>query len=275
MANIRLIAKNLVDAENGCTVSASPALVTTLPETNLQNQSRSKTSRTTSTASQDWKFSWASAKRYNAIAMRHNFTAAAQQRTRSYTDAAWTTGVVDNAAADCFNPTGLSRLDVFTDADFRIMKNSVRYPSLVTNMQSLNLTTTDASNPDGFMELARVMIGEYFEFAYQLPYGGAAVTVRDMSVQSRTEGGELVTDKRAKFRRWELNAEFCTAADWVELLAIQRYCGYDKELFLDIHPGDDTYLGLYNRAFVKFVDLSALDRYFPSIARTRLILEET
>lgn len=277
MANIRLIVKNIFDT---ATLTESPALVSTLPIANVQRQERNKVARTTSTASQDWKASWATAQRMNAIAIcKSNFTAAAQQRTRTYTDTAWTTGVVDNAAADCLNITSLSRLDVYTDADFAHMKNSVRYPSLVTNMQSLNLSTTDASNPDGYMQISRIFAGEYFEFRYHVPFGGALVTTRDMGTQARMDGGDLVSDKRPKYRRWELNANFCmggaSGSEWQELLAIQRYCGYDKDLFLDVYPGDDTFLGLYNRALVKFVELNPFDRFFADTAQQRLVLEET
>ena len=150
MANLRICARNIFDSAAGCTLSESPALVTTLPAANLQTQQRFKTARSTSTASQDIKATWSSgAQRINFVHQRmHNYTAAAQARVRNYTDTAWTTGVVDNAAADCFAYTGFDRNDVLTEYDFRLLKNSTRYFTLMTTMQSSILTITDAANPD-------------------------------------------------------------------------------------------------------------------------------
>lgn len=272
MPNLRIVAKNIIDS---ATLSASPSLLTTLPETNLQRTERGKTARSTSTASQDWKASWSSAQRVNTVVLwRQNFTSAAQQRTRTYTDAAFSTGTVDNAAANCFAPTGLSRLDSFTDTDFRHLKTSVRYITQENSMQSMNVTTTDASNPDGYQEMSRIFAGEYFEFAYNPPHGGLLMTQADASEQGRMDDGSLVSDKRWKARRLELSPDFMTTADWVELLAIARYAGQDKDVFVDCYPTDDTYLGLYHRGLFKFAAPTTFDRHFYNLARAKLVLEE-
>jgi hypothetical protein len=273
VANLRICARNIIDT---ATMSASPALVTTLPETNLQTQQRFKTARSTSTAAQDAKASWASAQRCNFVHTRmHNFTAAAQKRVRNYTDSAFTTGLIDNAAADCFAYTGFSRNDVFTEADFRLLKNSTRYFTLMSTLQSMNITYTDAANPDGYFDISRIFAGEYFEFAYQVPFGGDALTFEDFGTQTRMDDGSLVTDKGPKARKLDLSAEFCSAADWAELLALLRYAGKDKDIFVSLYPGDGTYLEAYWQGLYKLADVGAFSRYFPTLARSKLTLIET
>ena len=273
MPNLRIGFRNIFDS---ATLTESPALLTTLPIANLQKQERFKTGRSTSTASQDWKASWATAQRFNYIFLRmHNFTAAAQQRTRTYTDTAWTTGVVDNAAANCFAYTGHDVNDVLTEADFRLLKNSARYITLISNLQSLNLTTTDAANPDSYMEISRVFGGEYFEFAFNPPYGGAPLSFEDFSTQAQAQDGSVVSDKGPKGRRLELSAEWMTTADWAALLAGIRYAGKDKDIFVSLYPTDGTYLETYHQGLFKVAEASPFDRHMPNLAKTRLTLIES
>ena len=273
MANLRIGWRNIFDV---ATLTASPALVTTLPETNLQKQERFKTARSTSLASQDWKASWSSAQRFNYVFMRmHNFTAAAQQRTRTYTDSAFTTGLVDNVAANCFGYTGFSVNDVLTEADFRLLKNSARYLSLITNLQSLNLTTTDAANPDGHMEISRLFGGEYFEMSYNIPYSDAQFLFEDFSTQSRVYDGSVISDKGAKGRKILLRNELCAPADWNALLSGLRSVGKDKDFFISILPENGTYLEAYFQGLVKVADAGMFDRHFVGIARLPITLIES
>lgn len=272
MPKMRLIVGNSWDA---ATLSASPALAAGFEEKYLQYQDRTLRARSTSTASQDWKAAWAVGQPVDAVALLgFNFTAAAQARMRGYTDAAFSTGLVDNAAADCFNISGLSRLDDITSPDFRHLKNHVRYVTAMSSMQSLNITTTDAGNPDGFQEIGRVFVGKYFEFTYDADFGGDAFSNRDLTTQGRQGDTTLLSSKRGKFRRWALKQSMMPKADWEELLSISRYCGQDRDLVLDAYPNDNTRTGLYSRALVKFVEPSEMVSQFYNAWDARLTLEE-
>lgn len=273
MANLRICVRNIFDT---ATLSASPALVTTLPETNLQYQERYKTARSTSTASQDLKASWASAQRLNFVHLRgHNLTAAAQTAQPTYSDSAWTTLIAANAAANCFDYSGFARDDVLTEADFRLIKNSTRYHTLVTTLQSLKVTITDAANPDGFFDISRLYGGEYYEFAWNPRFGGAPLTIEDYGSQQRAYDGSLISDKGAKGRRLELTQDSLTTTDWPVLLSMLRFAGLDKDIFVSLFPGDGTYLEPYYQGLFKLQAPSAFDRHLPTIAQTRLVLVES
>lgn len=275
MANIRFLFRNLVNADN-VTVTASPALVTTLPEANLQKQERNKTARSTSTASQDFKFSWATAQTVNMIALRrHNLTAAAQLAAPTYSDTAWTTAIDTNAAANCFAYTGFDANDVLTEDDFRLLKNSGRYLTSRANVQSMKATVTDASNPDGYFDVSRIFIGKYFEMAYQIPYSGAPLVMDDAGTQSRMDDGSLVTDKRYKMRKLEINQDYCTTADWAALEAGIRYAGKDKDIWISVFPGDGTHLECYYQGAFKFTSMPQFDLNRPTLAGVRMMFEET
>lgn len=273
MANIRFGFRNIFDT---ATLTASPALITTLPEANLQKQERFKTARSTSLASQELRASWATAQRLNYVHLRmHNLTAAAQLAHPTYSDSAFTTLIAANAAANCFDYSGFARNDVLTEADFRLLKNSTRYLTLATTVQSAKVTIADAANPDGYFDASRIFGGEYFEMAYQLPYGGAVLTFDDFGTQDAAHDGSVISDKGAKGRRLELSQDFCQAADWAELLAGSRYAGKDKDIFVSIYPGDGTYLEPYHQGLFKFAAPSGFDRHMYGIAQTKLTLIES
>lgn len=273
MANLRFLFRNLADE---ATLSASPALVTTLPETNLQFQERFKTARSTSLASQELRLSWPSAQSIDTACVRmHNFTAAAQIAHPTYTDSAWATPKDTNAAANCFAYTGFDALDVLTDADFRLLKNSSRDLTLRTDIQSMKFTITDAANPDGYFDVSRLFVGKRFELAYNPPEGGVPMTFVDSSTQGRMDDGSLVSDKRAKYRRIELSQEWMSSADWAAMLAGIRRVGRDKDFWVSVFPGDGTYMEAYFQGAFKLVDGGAFDRHLYGLARTRIVLEET
>jgi len=277
MANLRICARNIFDTAAGCTLSASPALVTTLPESNLQTQQRFKTARSTSTASQDIKATWSTgAQRFNFLHTRmHNFTASAQLALPTYSDTAWTTSIAANAAANCFDYTGFDRNDVLTETDFRLLKNSTRYVTLITTLQSLIARYTDAANPDGYFDISRLYGGEYREFAYNVPDGGEALTFDDFSTQQRMDDGSLVTDKGQKARVIELAHDFMTSADWAFVLSILRSAGKDKDIFVSLYPSDGTYLEAYWQGLFKLANPGAFSRHRYGLAQTKITLIET
>lgn len=275
MPNIRFGFRNIFDVDQGCTLTASPALVATMNEANLQRQERFRMARSTSLATQDIKASWLVPKRFNYLFTKmHNYTVAAQERIRTYTDSAWTTGQIDNAAANCFAYTGHDVNDVVTEADYRLLKNSVRYVTLVAAMQSLIQSLTDPANPDGVFEISRLHGGEYWEMAYNPPYGGATLTFEDFSTQDMAHDGSLISAKGPKRRRLEINASFCAEADWKKLLAMCRMAGKDRDIFVSLYPGDGTYLEAYHHGLWKLQEITAFDRHVYGLAQQRLIFIE-
>ena len=270
---LTFIFRNLADS---ATITASPALVAGLPEGNLKYQERNKTARSTSLAAQTYQFSWTADQNVDAIAVKGaNFTAAATLAAPTYSDSAFTTAIDANGAANCFAYTGFDANDILADADFRILKNSLRLLTNRTNVRSMKATIADAANPDGYIEASRFYIGKSLELAYSVPFGGAILTVDDLSVQSVMDDGSIITDKRAKRRKLELSAQYVDKTEWAALLAAFRYCGLDKDFFVSVSPGDGTAVEAYYQGGFKFAAPSAFDRHFPGGAQAKLTLIET
>ena len=250
---------------------------TTLPVTNLGKPTeRGRTARTTSLASQDVKLAWASNQKANMVAItRHNLTTAATLRTLGYSDAAWTSGILDTTALTAFSTSGLNTdIDVYTERDFQHLKSSVQYFAEVTNLQSLIARIADAANPDAYMEANRLMVGKYFEVTYNPPFGSVELQQVDASVMGRADDGTQVVDKRAKWRRFTVRLDFVHDDDLDDLLALERYLGTDKETWISLYPGAGGAKELYNQMACRIVDSPSMNPNQVGVHANSITFEE-
>lgn len=274
MANLRILTRNIADT---AVITASPAMSTTLPVTNLGKPTeRGRTARTTSLASQDVKLAWASNQKANMVAItRHNLTTAATLRTLGYSDAAWTSGILDTTALTAFSTSGLNTdIDVYTERDFQHLKSSVQYFAEVTNLQSLIARIADAANPDAYMEANRLMVGKYFEVTYNPPFGSVELQQVDASVMGRADDGTQVVDKRAKWRRFTVRLDFVHDDDLDDLLALERYLGTDKETWISLYPGAGGAKELYNQMACRIVDSPSMNPNQVGVHANSITFEE-
>lgn len=278
MPNIRILTRNIAETAE---ISASPALVATLPERHLQLPTeRARVARTTSLASQDIKLAWGSAQKANGIAVaRHNFTTAGTLRHLGYSTDDWTGGtIVDTTALAAFSTAGLNTdIDVYTEADFAEYRNTVQYFTAVTTLQSFISRWADGSpaNGDGYLQATKLFLGTWFEFGYNPPFGGASMSPKDFSKADRAYDGTHQADKGAKARRFVMQARFINEADLPTVLAIARYLGTDRETFIDLYPESATAKGLYNRFPCRLVEVPDFDPHFVGLHGAQFVFEET
>lgn len=269
MPNIRVIAPNRFDTG---TLTCSPTENASFPVANLTNARRDTRLRTSGVSAQSIRATWATNQKIQGVALtRHNLTAAATWQVRLYSDAAWTTLIsgFDSGSITAFDTTGMTDLDDIADASFRGYKNSVVwFATAATTVRSMQITLTDAANPDGYLEAVRVVAGpvyeppgtENFEFGYPL-------LPRDDATQTRSLGGSLDSsinvasiDRELQF---ELRLMSQTTRDWWYDLARTR--GLRGEFFLSLHPADASKrLERDFQMLAKFTDLSGFER--PSVA---------
>jgi hypothetical protein len=258
MANFRILPVNIVDL---ATVTDNPAMLATLPVTNAARQTeREKTARTTGLASQDLKLTWAANRRSNMLAAtRHNLTTAGTLRGLGYSDAAWTTGILDTGALAAFDTTGLdTQRDDYTARDFRGLKTTVLYHALQTTLRSAIARMTDGANPDGYMEITRLWMGEYFEAGYNPAYGALTMQPMDASTSERADDGTHLVNKLWRARKLTVDMAYIEDADVPSWLAIARLLGLSTECFIDIFPGVATAEGLYHRGAFRVVQVPSM-----------------
>lgn len=239
MSNLRLIAVNDVDS---ATLSASPAVLSTLPASNLQLPERAKVVRTSSTAAQDIKGTWSAAKVVSGCALvRHNLTSSATWRLRLYSDAAWTTLVYDSGAMVATPAKALGELiwgveplgvTVFTGwgqafSDHYFAPISAR---------SFTLTLTDAANPDGYLQASRLFLGYTLEPEANCDWG-LKLSWKESSKLSRTDGGSLRVDPYQPYRTLDFNLNWLTSGDRARFLDVFRAAGRRLDVWISVFPG--------------------------------------
>lgn len=282
-ANARILARNLWDtATLSDGNSGSNAWLSSggLALTNTQQPTeRGRTARSTNvSASAIIKATWGSAQSGNMLAAtRTNLTTSGTARRQIYSDAAWTTQVEDSTALAPFSTAGLDTgIDVYTEADWRGLRNTAYYFTALRSVQSITNTYADASNADSYIELTRIFFGKYFEFTYNPPQGGLDMTPMDASVAVRADDGSHIVDRKWRARKIVIRLDWIPdATDLASLLAIARYLGKGGECWLDIYPDDTGAKGIYNRGAFRLTDSPTFNTHQYGFHKNTMTFEET
>lgn len=245
MSNLRIITPNDGDA---ATLSASPALVATLPQANLQDVSRAKVARTTSTALQYYSGTWTTPRIISAAAIvRHNLTSAATWRLLLYSDAALTAVVYDSGNVVACPPKALGDIEWGVDAlgaslfsDWALAFSSMFFSP--TTAQGFIIAVTDAANPAGYFEISRLFMGRYLSADYNFDWGFGLQWIED-TTQQRTDGGTLRSDASEPRRRMSFRLSALSASDRPKALEWARKSGLRLDSFISLFPADATALG--------------------------------
>lgn len=277
MAYIRFLFDNIVDA---ATVTADPAADSAFPVTNLQLATeRERVFRSTSTAQQDVKLTWAANQIANvAWETRNNATTSGTRQPRLYSDAAWSVNTAAPTASAAFVTSGLDVLDqnTYLQPDFRHLKHSVVYFTERSDIRSMIWRMADAANPDGYHEATKLLIGKYRELTYNPQVGDVELTQMSGDSGSRADDFSHIVDVGGKARRLVLNLAYVHEDnDQKWLLALGRYCGTNKEFGIDCYPGDDSADGIYNRMVGRLVSHPTGGPVQYGVQRGTLVFEET
>lgn len=274
---LRILTRNLVDT---ATLYAVPAFVATLPETFLQRQTERGRYASTNAGvlAADLHLLWSSDQKVNCVGYtRTNLSTAATIRNQVFQGGSPSSRVYDSTALTAFSTSGLDTdIDVYTEADFRLLRSTLQYFPTLTNMQELVSTVTDTVlNTDGVLQLGRMWAGKYFEFSYHAPYGNLDLQVVDLSKGSRADDATHIVDKKGKFRRVVLRLDLIPDADLPSVLALSRYLGTDKECLLDLYPGLGGAKELYGRMACRQVDSPVFNPWQVGLHKNTMTFEET
>lgn len=276
-ANLRIIAINEVDS---ATLSASPALVATLPVTNLQDAARAKVARTTSLATQMIYGNFAGVKNISAMALvRHNLTAAATLRLKLYSELNQAgTLVYDSGVLALGDVMGWGEFVHGVDPwgaelflDWPVKWKDVFFTEV--QAQSFSLQIDDPANTDGFMQAARLFIGAAFEPSTNMSWG-FRWGWNERTDQERTEGGSLRSDAGEPYRTVRLSLDFLPDGEREQMGNILRYVGLRKDFFFSGFP---QAAGAKERDFAgsfKIVRMPDIEGAFAGNSRTELVIEE-
>lgn len=170
-----------------------------------------------------------------------NLTEAATIRVRGYANAADSAPLFDTGAVEaCPAPPlelwgwGVERLgsNAFAYGGGTYGRVWIPTPGAVTK---LVVDLVDPGNPAGYLELSRLVCGDYWEPAENPDYG-VPITPVDTSKHVRTESGDLVTDTGTRSRKHSLNLSAMSPADRSVLWGIVQRNGMRAPLLFSLYP---------------------------------------
>lgn len=251
MNNLRILGRNRIEEAS---VSESPSAIATLPATNLLLPTEhGRGARSSTLASQQFTFSWASDQNVNMVAVtRHNIGVAGTIAAVLYDT--YPTVLHDTTPLPGFSTSGLDTEldDNIADYDFAMLKNWVSYFDLQDAVDSIEVTLNDPANADGYLEATKVFAGKYFELTYNP--GGVEFSMPDSSVGSFAEDKTHIVDRGAIHREVVINLEAIpNDSDLKTLLALSRRLGLHGECWLDPYPHNTDAMGIYARGAYRLV----------------------
>jgi hypothetical protein len=204
--------------------------VATLPAENAQDPLVDNVYRSTGDTAEWLKFNLGSAKSLNNVALiNHNLTTSASNiivegngsdswatPTFSQTFSAWETGETDSG-----------------------LKTIVRniFLSSTPSLQWWRIRLEDPTNPDGYIEIGRVMGGEYFE-AEQNYNSGYKQEIVDLSHKTQV-GSYRTIDRRGKYNEIRCNISYISSADkFDEWLTMFQAVGITDDVVMCLDPSD-------------------------------------
>ena len=232
MSNMRLIIDNVHD--NAALTATSEAL----PVAYTQRSGRAYPWRSADTATQVIEATLMGLEYLDAVVLyRHNLSASAPVKIEllNGADVVYDTGV--QSAAELILPP-LLRLGVDpwgASYNDKIPVSVQPYwikPNFATGYR---VTITDPTNPDGYIQVGRVIAGLSFSPRYNFRYGVKLEWVEQVE-HRRTEGGSLRSVGEGLARRLTLDLSYLSEADRTTLTTELVKRGKGADIFISLYP---------------------------------------
>jgi len=172
-------------------------------------------------------------------ALLGNFSPTATIRVRLYSDTAGTTLVLDTgtvlacpaAAISLRGWTAAQSASAYAYGGGAFAR--IWFPQ--TSFQKFVIDIVDTSNLQGYIEAARLIVGNYWSPTYNTPT--LTATNVDLATHYRTDAGDLMTDAGTIHKKVPIETEYMPASDRTALANILRG-SRSYPIFLSVFPGN-------------------------------------
>jgi hypothetical protein len=228
---------------------------------NLKNDRRASTWRSTAITSQTITATWSSAQTINFVGIAFaNFLVGSTVRARLFTNTGDASPVVDS---------GVKTIDFVYPPPAGFSANNLscfaygggNYYSLqVTQaaVKKLELILVNPSGVDAFIETSRIVAGKSVDFSNCLNYG-ASFGLDDLTQARRTDGGNLIIDRRPVARSASLNLSMLNPTERAAMREIMRKNGRHTPVYISAHESAaDSATRTDMQIYGNFDDLSGM-----------------
>lgn len=238
MPNLRIIYDNRADA---ATVTASTTSGT-LVAANMQTDYKGQCHRSTGT-SVSYTLTWASDQTVRGVALPcTNLTSTATWRIRLYNSS--DVVIADSTAITAV--TGLNlNLNSWTTRNVNSFfyggasKSTYWFASSYTTVRKCVIDLVDTSNPAGYIDCSRVVVGDYWSPQYNVDKG-MTIDVVDNSAVERRDSGDFAVDRKFLNDTISFSFGLMTDSDRNELLKIIKLAGITKNILVSVLPGNSS-----------------------------------
>jgi hypothetical protein len=239
MSNLRIIYKNLFDDYDTLSLLVGTSS-SGFPLTNLIDDTKSKTWRSTDLLSPKIEVTWAAEQMLSGVALAFaNLIAGSTFQITLYDATSGGTLLLDTGAVEVENsydaPVGFSSIGSASYA-YGGGTNLATFFDVTPGVRRMEIEFTSAGNPDGYIEISRIIAGAYWEPEKGASYG-ASVAFVDSTVGQRTSAGGLVTDRGTIHREMSFSLGAMSATDKAFLNYMFRTIGKSQPLFISLTPG--------------------------------------
>ena len=219
-SNLRILYN--ADAWDAATITGSSEENSDLGAANLVHDFIAVPWRTTGDTSENVVFNLGSAVKLTCFAIfAHNFSSGA------------TVTLQGNASDSWGSPTYSQALTIATDADGNVLPRIVFF--LDQTFQYWRLLVADATNPDGYIQIGRLMAGEYYEMTRNIAQAWGW-QLNDPSEGERIAGRQTYYKQRNKYRTANVNFNYVGQTQVDKMQAIFEKVGNSKPLVVSIDP---------------------------------------
>lgn len=235
MANLRVVYDNAADR---ATITASTT-AGSLAATNLKTELKSEVWRSTGTTA-TLTATWAAAETVGMMALVFaNLTPTATVQVKGYTETADAVAVFDTGAVlACPAVAGLMAMGTVPQGVNGYAYGGSAYGVCwftAYPIKKLTVLITDTSNTAGYVEVSRLVTGNYWSPVNNAEVG-AELSVIDTSKQERTDAGDLRTDRGTQSKALSVDFAVMTASDRNYMWSILRGNGLFRPVFFSLSP---------------------------------------
>lgn len=224
-------------------LTATPDLLPSFPVSSLKLPRRSRPARSTSTAVQQFHFTWeGQGKVMNFMTlMPHNIETGGTWRVQLFSDAAWTNQIYDSTSIVAYDTLtlgqlrwGISTLNEGIFSNFGGLRFSVVYFPLVTAGSGI-VTVSNVGNSDGYIEASQLYGGNAMELQWnpEKLSGGW----KENTAQKRSRGATLASDAESAFRGFTMDINFTDELQAEKFDELFLTAGLRKQIFVSLFPG--------------------------------------
>lgn len=276
MNNLRIVYDNA--AGRTATLVAS-STAGSLVASNLLTDIKSLTWRATGTSA-TLTATWAAAETIGVVALPFcNFTSGATIRVRGYTNVGDPSPVLDTGTVSaCVSvPAGLKGWGTAPLGVNAFAYAGGAYACVwfaPTSVKQLTIDLADSTNPAGYVEVSRLVTGNYWSPTYNADFG-ASITAQDASKPFRNDAGDLLTELGTRYRSMNLNLSYMPATDRSALMNIFLGNGLAMPVFLSLYPqSSDAALEQTHQIYAKLSAVGVMTAQVANTYSAPIVLDE-